>query len=152
MGNQLIRNNEYKSRQFNGSNRMAPAIPIEFLSDFSRSLPVKIQLRKFMNAPDANSEKPLMPALFQIAARADELQSLQSLPAVRNALALDRASRAEIMLNAEKLDAVLKAVTAKKKKSVAPRAAGGRFENRTSANDPSAPRQPGDQPRQDFQY
>ena len=65
----------------------------------------------------ADSGKPLIPALFQIAARADELQSLQSLPAVRNALAMERASRAEMMMNAEKLDAVLKAVTSKKKKS-----------------------------------
>lgn len=87
-----------------------------------------------MNAPDASSEKSLIPALFQIAARADELQSLQSLPAVRNALAMDRASRAEIMMNAEKLDAVLKAAASRKKKSVR-RDSPGRFGKGTSASE-----------------
>jgi hypothetical protein len=79
-----------------------------------------------MNAPDAPVEKPLIPALFQIAARADELQSLQSLPAVQNALDRDRAARTEIMLDAEKLDAVLRKTVAKKKKT-ARRDSPGRF-------------------------
>lgn len=88
-----------------------------------------------MNNPDVPSDKPLIPALFQIAARADELQSLS---AVRNALALGRASRAEIMLNAEKLDAVLRSVAAKKKKTVARRLSSGRFEGGISAGEGSA--------------
>ena len=85
-----------------------------------------------MTPPDAPSEKPLIPALFQIAARADELQSLESLPAVKNALDKDRAARSEIMLDAEKLDAVLKAVAAKKKKSSTRRIPSGRFDKRIS--------------------
>ena len=152
MSHYQIKNEGCKSWRFDGSSRMAPAIPVQFLSDLPRSLPIKIQPRKFMNPKDANAEKPLIPALFQIAARADELQSLQSLMAVRNALALDRASRAEVMLDAEKLDAVLKAASAKKKKSAAQRASGGCFEKRTPANGTPAHRQPGDQPRPDIQY
>lgn len=88
-----------------------------------------------MNTPDANSDKPLIPALFQIAARADELQSLS---AVRSALALDRASRAEVMMDPEKLDAVLKSVAAKKKKNTSRRVPVGRFDQRISASDSQA--------------
>ncbi len=88
-----------------------------------------------MTSPDPHSEKPLIPALFQIAARADELQSLESLPAVQNALAMDRASRSEMMLDAEKLDAVLKTIAAKKKKPAPRREAARHFEKRLSAPD-----------------
>jgi hypothetical protein len=115
--------------------RPAPVVPVLFLSDSPHRLQIKIQPQKFMPASDVHSDKPLIPALFQIAARAEELQSLESLPAVRNALDLDRASRAVIMLDAERLDAVLKAVAARKKKSAQRRASHGHFDKRISAGD-----------------
>jgi hypothetical protein len=130
-----IKSQGLKSLWLHDLGRPAPAIPVLFLSDSPRCFQIKIQPQKFMTPPDAHSEKPLIPALFQIAARAEELQSLESLPAVRNALALDRASRAEIMLDAEKLDAVLKAVAAKKKKSAPRRPSSGRFDKGISTGD-----------------
>jgi hypothetical protein len=51
-------------------------------------------------------EKPLIPALFQIAARADDLKS---------PLARGREALAEAMLDARRLEAILKAVGRKKK-------------------------------------
>ncbi len=137
MNRHQINSDGCKSLRFGGLKRTVPGIAVQFPSDSPRCLPIKIQPQKLMNNPDVNSEKPLIPALFQIAARADDLQSLQSLLAVRNALALDRASRTEIMLDAEKLDAVLKAVATKKKKPASRRVSSGRFEKRTTVNDRS---------------
>jgi len=130
-----IKSKGLKSLLFRDLGRTAPAIPVHFLFDSPRCLQIKIQPQKFMLSPDAPSDKPLIPALFQIAARAEELQSLESLPAVRNALAMDLASRSEIMLDAEKLDAVLKAVAAKKKKTAPRRPSPEHFDKQISTGD-----------------
>ncbi len=62
-------------------------------------------------------EKSLIPALFQIAARADEIGSIRAL---RNALAASSTPLHEMMLNAEKVEGILKGF-GKKKKSAARR-------------------------------
>ncbi len=54
-------------------------------------------------------EKPLLPALFQIASRADDLT---------RPLAKGREALAEAMLDARRLEAILKAVGSKKKTAV----------------------------------
>jgi hypothetical protein len=79
-------------------------IPIELTSDFSYSVTTTIEPSDFMNNPAL--EKPLLPALFQIAARADDLT---------RPLARGREAFAEAMLDARRLEAILKAVGSKKK-------------------------------------
>ena len=64
-------------------------------------------------------EKTLIPALFQIAARADDIGSIRAL---RNALAGSSTPLHEMMLNAEKVEGILKSF-GKKKKSTARRSA-----------------------------
>jgi hypothetical protein len=79
-------------------------IPVEFTSDFSHSITTTIEPPDFMNNPAL--EKPLLPALFQIAARADDLT---------RPLAKGREALAEAMLDAKRLEAILKAIGTKKK-------------------------------------
>lgn len=73
-----------------------------------------------MKNPAIPSDKSLMPALFQIAARADDPESVVEL---RSALATGKMPLAEMMLNAEKLEAILKAIV-RRKKPAARRASG----------------------------
>lgn len=62
-----------------------------------------------MNNPFALSDRPLMPSLFQIAARAEDAPAKsKNSPRVRTQLA-------EAMLNPRKLEAVLNAIGKKKK-------------------------------------
>jgi hypothetical protein len=138
MSRHPINSKGLKSLPFHDLGGSAPTIPIVFLPDSPSRLQVKIQPQMSMTPPDAHSEKPLIPALFQIAARADELQSLESLPALKNALAMDRAFRSEIMLDAEKLDAVLKAAAAKKKKSAPRRVSAAHLDKRPAHDHPTA--------------
>jgi hypothetical protein len=58
------------------------------------------------------SEKSLIPALFQIASRADDIQSVRAL---KHALASSRTPLAEMMLDAKRLEGILKALGKKKK-------------------------------------
>ena len=73
-----------------------------------------------MKNPASTSDKSIMPALFQIAARAGDPESV---PALKAALEMGKVPLTEIMLNAEKLEAVLKGI-AKRKKPAARRASG----------------------------
>lgn len=99
----------------------ATGIPIQFSADLSLSHPVKIQSAYSMNNPAYISDKPALPSLFRVAAHADE-------PELKNALTQGRASLAEMMLNAERLEAILKAVS-KKKKSTRRLPTGGTNDN-----------------------
>lgn len=80
MNRYQIKSQGCKSLRFYDLTRALPGISVQFHSDSPCFLPIKIQPQKLMNNPDAQPEKPLIPALFQIAARADELQTLQSVP------------------------------------------------------------------------
>jgi hypothetical protein len=62
-----------------------------------------------MNNPFALSERPLIPSLFQIAARTEDA------PAKSKSFSRDHAYLAETMLNPRKLEAVLNAIGKKKK-------------------------------------
>jgi len=93
----------------------AMEIPVQFAADLALHSQLQIQPLQPMN-PTA-PEKSLIPALFQIAARADEIGSIRAL---RNALAANRTPLHEMMLNAEKVEGILKGF-GKKKKSTARR-------------------------------
>jgi hypothetical protein len=86
-------------------------IPIEFAAEAPLCVPVKIQSLYSMDKPGI-SEKSIIPALFQIAARADDAK-LSS--ALRNVLALKESSLSEKMLDREKLEGILKAIAKRKK-------------------------------------
>lgn len=64
-----------------------------------------------MNPTEA-SKKSLIPALFQIASRADDIESVGAL---RRALASSRTPLAEMMLDAKRLEGILKALGKRKK-------------------------------------
>lgn len=68
-----------------------------------------------MSTPILISEKPLIPGLFQIAAYADDAQSVSAL---KNALASQRMPLNDMMLDPEKLEAILKNIAQKKKASM----------------------------------
>lgn len=87
-------------------------IPIEFANEVPLCVPIKIQSLFSMNKPSRISEKSIIPALFQIAARADDVK-LSS--ALRNVLALKESSLSEKMLDREKLEGILKAIAKRKK-------------------------------------
>jgi hypothetical protein len=68
-----------------------------------------------MNTTEA-SKKSLIPALFQIASRADDVESVGAL---RRALASSRTPLAEMMMDAKRLEGILKSLGKKKKRCVA---------------------------------
>jgi hypothetical protein len=87
-------------------------IPIDFSAELPLRVPIKIQPQYSMSQPSVISEKTLLPALFQIAARFDNAK----MPAaVRSILTLQSDSLPEKMLNHEKLDGILKAIAKRKK-------------------------------------
>ena len=77
--------------------------------------------------PTEISEKSLIPALFQIASRADDIGSVRAL---RRALASSRTPLAEMMLDAKRLEGILKGLG--KRKKAARRAAANRPEKKLS--------------------
>jgi hypothetical protein len=81
-------------------------IAIHFAHELPLYFPIKAQPLPPMNKP----EKPLVPALFQIAARIHEPESA---PALKNLMR--RGELSDAMLDAQKLEAVLKAIVRKKK-------------------------------------
>jgi hypothetical protein len=106
----------------------AMEVPVQFGTDLALRPQLQIQPLQPMNpiAP----EKSLIPALFQIAARAEEIGSIRAL---RNALAASSTPLHEMMLNAEKVEGILKGF-GKKKKSAARRTI-ARMDKRISAED-----------------
>ena len=87
-------------------------IPVEFGIDLPLSLPIKIQPLKSMKKAPAIAEKPLIPALFQIAACADEAKYMSRLKGV---LALGRTPLSEMMLNPDKVEEILNGIAQRKK-------------------------------------
>jgi hypothetical protein len=86
-------------------------IPVQYTA--GSSLAIEIEPDQSMNNPFqiALSKRPLMPSLFQVAARADDLQ-----PGSRGKSPVSGHARmAERMLNPRKLEAVLNAIGKKKK-------------------------------------
>lgn len=104
----------------------APGIPIQFAPDFSPVLQVKIQPIHSMNP--TSTQKSLIPALFQIASRADDAESVRAL---RETLAAKKTPLAETMLDAKRLEGILKALGKKKKMR---RVSTTRFDKRLSLN------------------
>ena len=89
----------------------AVAIPVQFTVDSPLSSPIKIQQQDSMTL---TSEKTLIPALFQIAALADDPHTM---PTLKGMLATGRLPLADTMLDADKLEEVLKNLARKKKLS-----------------------------------
>ena len=90
----------------------AKRIPIQFAVDPPVHYPIKVRPYYLMTTLAFASKKPLIPALFQMAALADDPKAL---PALKSALGTGRLPLHEAMLDAEKLDAVLKAIARKRK-------------------------------------
>ena len=90
------------------------AVPVEFGADWPFTFQIKVKPNPAMNTPTIISEKPLIPGLFQIAACADDARSVSAL---KNALALNRMPLSEMMIDPEKLEAILKKIAQKKKAS-----------------------------------
>jgi hypothetical protein len=88
------------------------SIPIEFTPELPLYVPVKIQSQYSMNRPSRISEKSIIPALFQIAAQADDAKLASAL---RNVLTLKESPLSEKILDREKLEGILKAITKRKK-------------------------------------
>ena len=75
-----------------------------------------------------STQKSLIPALFQIASRADDAESVRAL---RETLAAKKTPLAETMLDAKRLEGILKALGKKKKMR---RVSTTRFDKRLSLN------------------
>ncbi|HTR43034.1 MAG TPA: hypothetical protein VMH87_15575 [Pseudomonadales bacterium] len=86
-------------------------IPVEFGISSPFSFQIKVQPNAPMN-PSIVSEKPLIPGLFQIAACANDARSVSAL---KNALASHRMPLNDMMLDPEKIEAILKNIAQKKK-------------------------------------
>ena len=115
MSEQQVKNGGIK---FHGSGALSPtavSIPIQFNVDLPLSYQIKIQSQNSMT--HLTSEKPLIPALFQIAALADDPHAM---PRLKGMLTAARMPLADTMLDVDKLEEVLKAI-ARKKKSAARR-------------------------------
>jgi hypothetical protein len=89
----------------------ATVIPSRFVEDLSLRLEVKSQPPYPMNLNET-PEKSLIPALFQIASRAEDAESIRAL---KQSLASGRKPLAEMMLNTKRLEGILKALGKKKK-------------------------------------
>ena len=98
-------------------------IPVQFAADVPVHYPVKVRPQYFMSMFTVTTNKPLIPALFQMAALADDPKVL---PALRNALGTGLLLQDEAVLDAGRLDAILKAI-AKKRKPAARRFSAGRI-------------------------
>lgn len=85
-------------------------IPIQFEHDVTLSTPIKIKLLNPMSTSSTSSK--LIPDLFHLAARADEPESVLAL---KHALARGRKPLSERMLDPQKLESVLNAVTRRKR-------------------------------------
>jgi hypothetical protein len=95
------------------SGPVAKEIPIQFTEGSPCCFPIKIQPPNIMSQLSNNaSEKPLIPALFQIAACADNIRSISAL---KNALSMNRIPIADMMLDPDKIEAMLKSISRRKK-------------------------------------
>jgi hypothetical protein len=105
------KNNGNKPLGFGDRARAAVDVTVPYATD--PSLEIKLEPEQSMNNPFqiALSKRPLMPSLFQIAARADDVRSER---ASKNSPP-GHARLAERMLNPRKLEAVLDAIGKKKK-------------------------------------
>lgn len=103
-------------------------IPAQSSADLSPRLRDNPKSPYSMN-PTEVPEKSLIPALFQIAARADDIESVRAL---KRALASSRTPLAEMMLDAKRVEGILKSL-GKKKKAVR-RIASVRLEKKLSLN------------------
>jgi hypothetical protein len=130
MSQQQINDDFDKPSVVGGLGPEAMGIPVQFSDDLPLSLPIKIKPRIPMSNPIVPPAKSVTPTLFQIAARADDPESLV---AYKNSLASGHARFDEKMLDAGKLEAVLNAA-ARRKKATPRRAPSLRLEKRLAIN------------------
>ena len=89
-------------------------IPIEFIHDSPLHFRIKIQTRNPASALALIPEKSLIPALFQIAACSYDSKAASAL---KNVLGLNSTVLAEMMIDREKLEAILKREGSEEKSS-----------------------------------
>jgi hypothetical protein len=108
------KNNGNKPLRLGDLARAALGISAPYAAGSSQT--IKIELEQTMNNPFqiTLSKRPLMPSLFQVAARADEVPTERASKKSPSG----HARLSELMLNPRKLEAVLNAI-GKKKKSAA---------------------------------
>jgi hypothetical protein len=109
MNEHQINNDGKEASKFTPARR---GLTVEFAAELPLSVPVKIQSQYSMNRPSGISEKSIIPALFQIAARADDTKLASAL---RNVLTLKESPLSEKILDREKLEGILKAIAKRKK-------------------------------------
>lgn len=130
MSQQQINDDYDKPSLFGGLGSEAMGIPIQFSADLPLYLPIKIKPHIPMSNPIVPPTKPVTPTLFQIAARADDPESLV---VYKNSLAAGQGRFDEKMLDAGKLEAILNA-TSRRKKATSRRAPALRLEKRLAIN------------------
>jgi hypothetical protein len=109
MNEQHIKDNGTEALRLASSGR---SIPIEFIAELPLRVPIKIQPQYSMSHPSNVSEKAILPALFQLAARMDDAKLAT---AFRSVLTLNRECLPEKALDREKLEGILKAIAKRKK-------------------------------------
>lgn len=91
---------------------MTTRIPVQFSVDLPLHYEIKIRPNYFIAALAVASKKPLIPALFQMAALASDPKAM---PALKSVLETGRAPLDDAMLDPERIDAVVRAIARKKK-------------------------------------
>jgi hypothetical protein len=101
-------------RQVKRNRPATMGIPIEFGTDVPLYFPIKIQPQILTHIPSQTPvlERSLIPALFQIAACANDVKSMSAL---KSALRLGQTPLAEMVLDPRRLEVILKAAASKKK-------------------------------------
>lgn len=113
MSRKQIKNDSVKSQ---GESKLFPVttrIPVQFAVDLPLHYEIKVSPKYLMTTLSVPPNKPLIPALFQMAALASDPKALPALKSVLGATR--RAFMDDAMLDVEKLDSVLKAIARKRK-------------------------------------
>lgn len=122
--------NTFMSQRASGSRifdlGIVTVIPIEFGADLPFFLPIKIQPHPSMKNSMLTSDQPLVPALFDKAARQEKSEP-------ETAAIGSRISPGELMLDARRLEEVLNAAV-RRKKATGRKVSTSRFERRISIN------------------
>src|SRR5215469_3124757 len=112
MSRQQIKNDSVKFQVRNGLILSTQRIPVQFAIDLPLHYEIKIRPQYFMTTLAIAPKRPLIPALFQMAALASDPGTM---PALKSVLERGQAHLDDAMLDAEKLDSVLRAITKKRK-------------------------------------
>jgi hypothetical protein len=103
--------NQHQGRFLSFDSNPGMTIPVDFWTDFPLVLPIKTKTKNSMKNPVPAQEKPLFPMLFQNNSYAGQRT-------LKRAAGNGQVELGEMMLDAKRLEAVLKGVVRRKKASV----------------------------------